>query len=151
MLNRFISKHFEAVQFASTRKWLNRFPCKQIVVCKAVYGIWRCAEGSVTKEISYTSWRNQLKSSWNHEKLKQISLKSSSEISPTLQPHPLLQHMTSFMREITGKSNRNQEISYAKMLVADPSRCALIGIPTWERWRRSRGSMTNIVHTGACM
>ena len=51
-------------------------------------------EGSATKEISYTSWRNLLKSSWNHEKSKQISLKSSSEISPTLQPHPLLQRMT---------------------------------------------------------
>ena len=72
-------------------------------------------EGSATKEISYTSWRNQLKSSWNHEKSKQISLKSSSEISPTLQPHPLLQHMMSFLREITGKSNRKQEISYAKI------------------------------------
>ena len=44
-------------------------------------------EGSATKEISYTSWRNQL----NHEKSKQMSLKSCSEISPTLQPHPLLQ------------------------------------------------------------
>ena len=78
------------------------------------------AEGSATKEISYTSWRNQLKSSWNHEKSKQISLKSSSEISPTLQPHPLLQRMTSFLREITGKSKRNQEISYAKIARCRP-------------------------------
>ena len=78
------------------------------------------SEGLATKEISYTPWRNQLKSSWNHEKSKQTSLKSSSEISPTLQPRPLLQRMTSFLREITGKSKRNQEISYAKFAPCRP-------------------------------
>ena len=60
------------------------------------------------------------KASWNHEKSKQISLKSNSEISPTLQPHPLLQRMTSFLREITGKSRRNLEISYAKIASCQP-------------------------------
>ena len=91
-------------------------------------------EGSATKEISYTSWRNQLKSSWNHEKSKQISLKSSSEISPTLQLHPLLQHMTSFLREITGESRGNQrEIRKSrtpKLLVADPSLSPSFSFPT---------------------
>jgi len=47
-------------------------------------GSFKWNEGSATKEISYTSWRNQLKSSWSHEKSKQTSLKSSLEISPTL-------------------------------------------------------------------
>ena len=78
-------------------------------------------EGSATKEISYTPWRNQLKSSWNHEKSKQISLKSSSEISPTLQPHPLLQHMTSYLREITGNQREIRKSRTPKLLVADPS------------------------------
>ena len=75
------------------------------------------SEGSATKEISYTSWRNQLKSSWNCEKSKQIFLNSSSEISPT--------HFYNVWRHPWGKSRGNQrEIRKSrtpKLLVADPS------------------------------
>ena len=42
---------------------------------------------------------------------------------------PTLQHMTSFLREFTGKSKRNLEISYAKI-----ARCRPLGQPT-SAWR----------------
>jgi len=71
----------------------------------------QASEGSATKEISYTSWRNQLKS-WEI-KADFLEIKLGNQSNPP--PHPLLQRMTSFLREITGKSKRSQEISYAKI------------------------------------
>ena len=79
-------------------------------------------EGLATKEISYTLWRNQLKSSWNHEKSKQISLKSSSKSAQPSCPT----HFHNVWRHFQGKSRGNQrEIRKSrtpKLLVADPSK-----------------------------
>ena len=83
--------------------------------------MWIFCEGSATKEISYTSWRNQFKSSWNHEKSKQISLKSSSEISPTLQPHPLYNVWRHFWGKSRGNQREIRKSHTPKLLVGDPS------------------------------
>ena len=97
-------------------------------------------EESATKEISYTSWRNKLKSSWNHEKSKQISLKSSSEISPILQPHPLLQHMTSLLREIKRKSgNLARQIARCRPLGRTQRKgINSQGANSFKRWQNPR-------------
>ena len=79
------------------------------------------SKGSATKEILYTSWRNQLKSSWNHEKSKQIpwnqARKSAQPSSPT--------HFYNIWCHFWGKSWGNQtEIRKSRMpklLVANPS------------------------------
>ena len=82
-------------------------------------------EGSATKEISYTSWRNQLKSSWNQVEIMRNqsrfpwnqARKSAQPSSPT--------HFYNAWRHFWGKSRGNQrEIRKSrtpKLLVADPS------------------------------
>jgi len=150
MLLLLLHSHSNLLQFL-LNKTLTRLHARQSPRCthitaarwdKIIATFAERIEGSATKEISYTSWRNQLKSIWNHEKSKQISLKSSSEISPTLQPHPLLQHMTSFW----GKSRWNQrEIRKSrtpKLLVADPSERIKIII--------QMAQITAVKHTAMC-
>jgi len=80
----------------------------------------------------------------NHEKSKQISLKSSSEISPTLQPHPLLQHMTSFWGKSWGNQREIRKSRTPKSLVADPS-----GLP--DECDTSEGSYSfNLISCSQC-
>jgi len=111
---------FKSVRILLLRKTWQLMRGKQLICFRSHKSVV-VDEGSATKEISYTSWRNQLKSSWNHEESKQISLKSSSEISPTLQPHPLLQLWRNFWGKWRGNQREIRKSRTPKWLVADPS------------------------------
>ena len=105
-------------------------------------------EGSATKEISYTSWRNQLKSweikAWNQAR------KSAQPSSPT-HFYNIWRH---FWGKSRGKSKRNQEISYAKIARCRPLDLQLVdclgyqqSLRTWWNFWENAQRNCYIYHT----